>query len=100
MPNILSILKSDTKIIESIRKGDDSVLGLLYDKNIHMITKFIKDNNGTNYDSSELLQDALVVLWEKVRKNEFELKSKISTFLYAVVGEKFTKHILTCLAIL
>ena len=93
MPKILNFLKTDQKIIDSIQNGDDNVLGILYEKNLTMITKLVKDNSGTENDSAELLQDALVILWEKIRKNEFELRSKISTFLYAVVKRKWLQEL-------
>jgi RNA polymerase sigma factor (sigma-70 family) len=58
-----------------------------------MITKYIQANHGSDYDASELLQDALVILWEKIRRNEFMLESKLSTFLYAVVKKKWLQEL-------
>ena len=49
MAKLISLFKSDLKLIESIKKGDDSVLGDLYDKNIRMILKYITGNHGTDY---------------------------------------------------
>jgi RNA polymerase sigma factor (sigma-70 family) len=93
MAKLLSLFKSDLKLIESMKSGDDSVLGELYDKNIRMILKYVNANHGTDYEASELLQDALVVLWEKVQKEEFVLTSKISTFIYAVVKRKWLQEL-------
>lgn len=93
MAKLISLFKSDLKLIESIKKGDDSVLGDLYDKNIRMILKYITGNHGTDYEASELLQDALVILWEKARREEFVLTSKISTFIYAVVKRKWLQEL-------
>jgi len=58
-----------------------------------MITKFLKENNGNDYDASELLQDALVILWEKIQHNEFVREAKLSTFLYAVVKKKWLQEL-------
>jgi RNA polymerase sigma factor (sigma-70 family) len=93
MPNIISIFKSDNKLIEAIRDGDDTALGYLYEKNLRMITKYIKENNGNDYDASEILQDALVILWEKILETEFVLTSKISTFLYGIVKRKWLQEL-------
>jgi RNA polymerase sigma factor (sigma-70 family) len=93
MARLLSLFQSDQQLVELIRKGDEQVLSLLYRKNLHLITKYIQANNGNEYDASELLQDALVVLWEKIRRNEFTLESKLSTFLYAVVKKKWLQEL-------
>jgi len=93
MPNIISIFKSDSKLLESIKCGDDSVLGYLYEKNLRMITKYIKENNGSDYEASEILQDALVILWEKIHETEFVLTSKISTYIYSIVKRKWMQEL-------
>jgi RNA polymerase sigma factor (sigma-70 family) len=93
MTNFLRFLISDEQILNSIRKGDDSVLSYLYEKNVRMIMKYIIQNNGNEADARVILQDALVIFWEKARKNDFILKSKISTYLYAVAKKKWLQEL-------
>jgi RNA polymerase sigma factor (sigma-70 family) len=93
MTRILSLFLSDERIVELIRQGDEQVLSWLYNKHVHMMTKYIRENHGTDYDASELLQDSLVILWEKIRRSEFLLESKLSTFLYAVVKNKWLQEL-------
>jgi RNA polymerase sigma factor (sigma-70 family) len=40
-------------------------------------------NSGTADDAEDLLQESLVVLWERVRSGRFEYKARLSTFIYA-----------------
>jgi RNA polymerase sigma factor (sigma-70 family) len=40
-----------------------------------------------------MLQDALVVLWENVARGDFDLTSKISTYVYSVVRNKWLREI-------
>ncbi|MBW7888333.1 MAG: sigma-70 family RNA polymerase sigma factor [Bacteroidetes bacterium] len=75
----------DSKILEQIRRGDDEALLVLYNNNRKMIISFITRNSGTADDAEDLLQEAVIVLWEKVRSGKFEYTAKISTFLFAVV---------------
>ena len=84
MVRIIQIFQNDQQLINAIRDGDDSALAYLYDKNIRMIMKYILQNNGTESDATEILQDALVVLWEKILKKDFVLTSKLSTFIFGI----------------
>jgi RNA polymerase sigma factor (sigma-70 family) len=93
MSGLLSLFQRDEHIVESIRQGDDQTLTWLYNKHLPMIVKYIKQNHGDGYDASELLQDALVILWEKIRRREFVLESRLSTFLYAVVKNKWLQEL-------
>lgn len=68
-----------------IRRGDERALVSLYEANRKMIASFIARNNGTHDDYEDMLQEALVILWERVRANRFEYTSKLSTFLFATV---------------
>ena len=93
MTRFLRFLISDDQILKSIRHGDDSVLSYLYEKNVRMIMKYIIQNSGNEADARIVLQDSLVIFWEKARKEEFVLKSKISTYLYAVAKKKWLQEL-------
>lgn len=86
-------VESDQKIIERIRQGDEKVLVHLYHNNIMMVRKYILDNNGREEDAQDMLQDALIVLWENVAHGNFDLTSKISTYVYSVVRNKWLREI-------
>lgn len=75
----------DAKILEQIHKGDDEALVTLYKKNRKMIVSFILKNSGTKDDAEDLLQEAVIVLWEKIRTGKFEYNAQLSTFIFAVV---------------
>jgi len=93
MVKILHLPKSDEQILNLVINGDEAVLTYLYEKNRRMILKYVTENNGTEYDAAELLQDAIVILWENVRKEKFTLSSKISTYLYGVVKNNWLKEL-------
>ncbi len=93
MVRIIQIFQNDQQLINAIGNGDDSALAYLYDKNIRMIMKYILQNNGTGSDAAELLQDALVVLWEKILRENFVLTSKLSTFLFGIVRNKWLREL-------
>jgi RNA polymerase sigma factor (sigma-70 family) len=78
-------LNEDARILDMIRKGDEKALVLLHESNKKLISTFIARNNGTHDDYEDMLQEALVVLWERVRSGRFEYSSKLSTFLFGIV---------------
>lgn len=79
--------------IERLQQGDREVLIELYKENERMVRKYITENNGTSDDAEDLLQDALVILWQNARKPNFELQAKISTYLFAIVRNQWLKKL-------
>ncbi len=76
---------TDFKIIESIRQGsNDKALAYLYDKPLQKIRKYILSNNGTREDANDVFQDAVVILFNQVRKDKYKEKFEIEGFLYSV----------------
>jgi RNA polymerase sigma factor (sigma-70 family) len=83
----------ENPLIERLRGGDQEVLVELYKSNFTMVKTYVARNNGVIEDAEDLLQDALVVLWQNVRKPEFELTSKISTYLMAICKNLWLKQL-------
>ncbi len=81
----LFFLNDDARILDMIWRGDERALVVLYEANRKMVASFVARNNGTHDDYEDLLQEALVVLWERVRAGRFEYASKLSTFLFATI---------------
>lgn len=77
----------DKKVIEYLRKGErleDLALEALYRQNQRMVQKMVLNNGGTAAQGHEVLHQAIIVFYEKVKKNGFEQNAKISTYLYRV----------------
>jgi RNA polymerase sigma factor (sigma-70 family) len=75
----------DFKIIECIREGsNDRVLAYLYDKPLQKIRKYILSNSGTREDANDIFQDAVVILFNQVKKNKYNEAFEIDGFLYSV----------------
>jgi RNA polymerase sigma factor (sigma-70 family) len=75
----------DLKIIESIRAGsNDRVLAYLYDKPLQKIRKYILNNNGSREDASDIFQDAVVILFNQVKKGKYDERYEVDGFLYSV----------------
>lgn len=75
---------SNKEILSGILSNNQVVYYDLYENQFPKIARLILDNNGTVENAKDIFQDALVILLEKVRKQEFELTCYIGSFLYAV----------------
>ncbi|MFA6542504.1 MAG: sigma-70 family RNA polymerase sigma factor, partial [Bacteroidota bacterium] len=85
MTSSLFFLRSDAHILDLMKKGDDDALVQLFDSNKRMVVSYILKNNGSEEDADDMLQEAVIVLWENVRSGRFEYTSKLSTYIFAVV---------------
>ncbi|HTY10833.1 MAG TPA: sigma-70 family RNA polymerase sigma factor [Bacteroidota bacterium] len=85
MKSSLFYLHNDAKILDLIRKGDDEEsLATLYKANRRPVVSYVMKNNGTADDAEDILQEAVVVLWEKVRSGQFHYESQLSTFIMGI----------------
>ncbi|WP_028982384.1 RNA polymerase sigma factor [Sporocytophaga myxococcoides] len=75
---------SDELIIELIKTNkEDKAFRVLY-KHFPMIRKMIISKGGKMEDAEDVFQEALIILYKKVRYTEFNLTSKLSTYLYSI----------------
>ncbi|TAH24695.1 MAG: sigma-70 family RNA polymerase sigma factor [Cytophagales bacterium] len=84
---------TDIDIIEGIRKGDEKLIDFLYKKNYKMMVNLIVKNNGSEEEARDIYQEALIILWQKAKSDDFVLSSKISTYLYSVCMNLWRKEL-------
>lgn len=53
----------------------------------------IISNNGSDEEAKDIFQEAVMVLYDKITQQKFELSSKLSTFLYAVSRRLWLKQL-------
>jgi RNA polymerase sigma factor (sigma-70 family) len=84
---------TDSQILERIKLGDESALDYLYKKHYKMMLSMVLRNNGSEQEALDIFQDALIVFWQKAVDVNFELTSKISTYLYSVCKNLWRKEL-------
>ena len=89
----LFFLSSDARVIDLIKKGDEEALVILYEANRRPITSFVVRNSGNPQDAEDMLQEALVVLWERVRAGKFEYAAQLGTFIFATVKNMWLRQL-------
>ncbi len=93
MKTPLLFMDDDARILDGIRTGDETALVKLYRTNRKSITVFLLRNNGTADDAEDMLQEALVILWERVRAGRHEYGARLSTFLFATVRNLWLRRL-------
>lgn len=89
----LLFLNDDVRILDQIRKGKEEALVRLYETNRRQVTSFVTRNSGSQDDAEDMLQEALVILWERVRTGRYEHAAKISTFVFATVKNMWFRKV-------
>lgn len=74
---------TDQEIIHQLKKGNETCLKHLY-QHLGMIKSLVLKNNGNEDDALDIFQEAVIVFYKKVISGDFELRSKISSYLYEV----------------
>ncbi len=74
----------DQDILKNLQSGQrNKALKFLY-KEFPKIQSNVCSSGGTKEEAEEIFSDALMLLVDKVSKRDFELTSKLSTYLYGI----------------
>lgn len=90
---INSSITADKDLIEGIRKGTKDSLEQVYIAHFPMILQMIVNNNGNEDDAKDIFQESVIVLYNKVKSGDFELNSKLKTYLYSVCRHLWLKKL-------
>ncbi|HFE63150.1 MAG TPA: sigma-70 family RNA polymerase sigma factor [Caldithrix sp.] len=80
---------SDREIIKRIQTNDRTVLGELFTRYQRLVFSYIQNHGGSQEDAEDMLQEAIIVLWQKVNSGTFQLSARLSTFILAVAKNKW-----------
>ncbi|MFN8239485.1 MAG: RNA polymerase sigma factor [Bacteroidales bacterium] len=75
---------SDKAIIEGIRLQDDSVLNYLYDHYFQMVKNHVIRNSGSEEDVSDVFQETIITIYQKITDNNFELTTEFKGYFFGV----------------
>jgi len=88
---------TDTEIVEKLRKDQlkdcDVAFRYLYTHHFESVQSMILKNKGSRVDAKDVFQDAMVILYNKIRSPQFTLSSKFSTYLYAISRNLWLKRL-------
>ncbi|MBN2365478.1 MAG: sigma-70 family RNA polymerase sigma factor [Calditrichaeota bacterium] len=80
---------SDKNILQRIRENDRTALGEIFLRYERMIFSHIVSHGGSGAEAEDILQEAIIVLWQKVTSGEFTLTSGLGTYLMGIAKNKW-----------
>lgn len=83
----------DNDLLKGLAEGDRKSTELIYKNHFNMIQTLVINNSGSTDDARDIFQEALVVLFEKVRMGSFELNCQLKTYLYSVCKRLWLKRL-------
>jgi len=90
---IKGLIPTDSEVILGILNNSEIVLKRLYVAYFPMVLQLIINNNGTPDDAKDIYQEAIIILYNKIKAGDFELSSKLKTFLYSVCRRLWLKRL-------
>jgi RNA polymerase sigma factor (sigma-70 family) len=93
MARPLLFLINDARLLDGIRSGDEEALVTLYRRAEPQVRALITRNSGTPEDAQEVLQESLVILWERVRSGRYEHAARCETFVFATARNLWLRRL-------
>jgi len=84
---------TDEEIIKGIQSQNNDVLLYVYRKNLRSVQHYVVKNSGTDKDAEDIFQDALMLIYHKIREGALELTSSFSTYLFSIAKFYWLKHL-------
>ncbi|MFA5328248.1 MAG: sigma-70 family RNA polymerase sigma factor [Prolixibacteraceae bacterium] len=75
---------SNLDLLNGILRNDTIVLQYIYKNFYSKINFFIKKNSGDDDDANDIFQEAIIIIYRKLKANELVLDCTFETYLYSV----------------
>lgn len=84
---------NEKALLQGLARSDKKAIEIIYRENYNMIQSLIINNSGSADDAKDIFQEAMIVLYEKVRSGTFELNCLIKTYVYSVSRRLWLKRL-------
>lgn len=84
---------NEDDFIARIKADDPTVLGEIFVRYEKMVSSYIKTRGGSDADAEDVLQEAIIVLWQNVCSGAFHLSSKLGTYIMGVAKNKWREEL-------
>ncbi|MBW8333852.1 MAG: sigma-70 family RNA polymerase sigma factor [Prolixibacteraceae bacterium] len=75
---------TNLELLNGILRNDTIVLQFIYKNFYSKINFFIKKNNGDDDDANDIFQEAIIIIYRKLKANELVLDCTFETYLYSI----------------
>ena len=75
---------SNDELLNGILRNDSVILQFIYKNYYYKINFFIKKNSGDDDDANDVFQEAIIIIYRKLKENSLVLDCSFDTYLYSV----------------
>lgn len=93
MADSVLVSEKEQNLYRRLEDGDMAALTTLYHENRTAIHSLVRKNGGGPPDADDILHEALIVLWQRVRTGRFELRARMGTFVYATARNLWLRRL-------
>ena len=79
-----SQINTEQHILSAMASGERTATEKIYQQNYHVINGWLIKNGGSQADTADLFQEAIVILFGKAQDKDFRLTCSIGTYLLAI----------------
>jgi len=84
---------SSQELLNGILRNDTIVLQSIYKNFYSKINFFIKKNNGDDDDANDIFQEAIIIIYRKLKANDLAIDCTFETFLYSICRYLWLKQL-------
>jgi RNA polymerase sigma factor (sigma-70 family) len=77
-------ITNEMQYVKAILGNDEPVIRHIYAKFLPPVVNLIKQHGGKHADALDVFQDALIIIFEKAQKPDFNLSGNFFSYLYGV----------------
>lgn len=88
-----SLFESEADLVRAVKENREDALNHLYKSNYQSILHFILNNNGNEDEAKDIYQEAIIIFYENIRTESFQLTCRIQTYLYSVSRKLWLKRL-------
>jgi RNA polymerase sigma factor (sigma-70 family) len=84
---------TEQQLLEGLALNNKKAIETIYKQHYNMVQALILNNSGYPDDARDIFQEAMIVLYEKVKSGSFELNCQLKTYLYSVCRRLWLKRL-------
>ena len=89
----MNTLEEEKILLQGLANENKTSIERIYREHYNMVQSLVVNNNGSTDDAADIFQEAMIVLFEKVKTGGFELHCQLKTFIYAVSRRLWLKKL-------
>lgn len=89
----MKTLNQENDLLKGLAANDTDAIETIYRDNFQAVKAFVIKNNGYVDDAMDIFQEAMIVLFEKVKSGSFVLSCQLQTYLYSICRRLWLKRL-------